>query len=82
MEWAGRDAFQTAARYEYEDNNGISVGLLRSIRWKEKGMFGFFQVYRAGHLVPTDQPAAALLMINDFISGVLGPVPPVFNPSE
>ncbi|KAF4649315.1 hypothetical protein FOL47_002196, partial [Perkinsus chesapeaki] len=65
MEWAGRDAFQMASRYEYEvmflkalasnwcrdnaacrskDNNGTSVGLLRSIRWKEKGMFGFFQV--------------------------------------
>ncbi|KAF4689715.1 hypothetical protein FOZ60_001216 [Perkinsus olseni] len=75
MAWPGRDAFLRAPRYEYEGADGISVGLLRSIRWKEKGMFGFFQVYRAGHLVPTEQPEAALLMINDFIDGIMGPVP-------
>ncbi|KAF4752473.1 hypothetical protein FOZ62_030739, partial [Perkinsus olseni] len=75
MDWPGRDAFLRAPRYEYEGDDGISVGLLRSIRWKKKGMFGFFQVYRAGHLVPTDQPEAALLMINDFIDGIMGPVP-------
>ncbi|KAF4661280.1 hypothetical protein FOZ61_003396 [Perkinsus olseni] len=75
MDWPGRDAFLRAPHTEYEGDDGISVGLLRSVRWKEKGMFGFFQVYRAGHLVPTDQPKAALLMINDFIDGIMGPVP-------
>ncbi|EER14819.1 hypothetical protein Pmar_PMAR009414 [Perkinsus marinus ATCC 50983] len=51
------------------------IGSLRSIRWKRKGMFGFFRVYQAGHFVPIDQPRTALFMINDFIDGTLGPLP-------
>ncbi|EER14385.1 hypothetical protein Pmar_PMAR010743, partial [Perkinsus marinus ATCC 50983] len=72
MDWPGRDAFLEAPRYEYEDDDGTSIGLLRSISWKKKGMFGFFQIYRAGHFVPIDQPEAAHLMISDFLDGTLG----------
>ncbi|EER03335.1 hypothetical protein Pmar_PMAR000572 [Perkinsus marinus ATCC 50983] len=43
LEWPGRNAFRNARRYEYKGIDGISVGQLRSIRWKEKGMFGFLQ---------------------------------------
>ncbi|EER09081.1 conserved hypothetical protein [Perkinsus marinus ATCC 50983] len=43
LEWPGRNAFRNARRYEYKGIDGISIGQLRSIRWKEKGMFGFLQ---------------------------------------
>ncbi|KAF4658214.1 hypothetical protein FOL47_008127 [Perkinsus chesapeaki] len=57
---------------EIKDINGTSLGLLRRIRWRKKGMLGFLQIYLAGHYVPSDQPQAALFMINDFIRGTIG----------
>lgn len=33
--------------------------------------FHFMQVYEAGHMVPMDQPAVALEMVNAFVSGAL-----------
>ncbi|EER14146.1 hypothetical protein Pmar_PMAR004040, partial [Perkinsus marinus ATCC 50983] len=62
------------------DDSGISIGKFRSATYQESGMFSFFQVYRAGHFVPTDQPKAALLMINDFIYGIFGPDSPRATP--
>ncbi|EER20167.1 hypothetical protein Pmar_PMAR003810, partial [Perkinsus marinus ATCC 50983] len=62
------------------DDSGISIGKFRSATYQESGMFSFFQVYRAGHFVPTDQPEAALLMINDFIHGIFGPDSPRATP--
>jgi len=41
------------------------AGLARSS--PSDGIFTFLQVYAAGHLVPMDQPAAALNMLNTFI---------------
>lgn len=31
--------------------------------------FTFLRVFAAGHMVPLDQPQAALAMVNDFVSG-------------
>ena len=33
--------------------------------------FTFLRVYDAGHMVPRDQPAHALAMVNEFMSGAL-----------
>jgi len=34
---------------------------------KGEGSLTFLQVYEAGHMVPLDQPAAALSMLNTFL---------------
>ena len=36
---------------------------------RSSGGLTFLQVYDAGHMVPTDQPAVALAMIQNFING-------------
>jgi len=46
--------------------NGTPAGMLQS-----SNGFHFLRVYDAGHMVPMDQPAVALAMINAFISGTL-----------
>ncbi|KAF4696311.1 hypothetical protein FOZ60_001436 [Perkinsus olseni] len=74
IDWPGRAAFVRAPRQEYEGDDGISIGQLRVVGYKDKGMLRFLQVYRTGHFAAVGQPAAAQLIINDFISGVLGPV--------
>lgn len=62
MEWDGKDAFNNATV-----NDWHSDGELRSY-----GGFHFLQVYAAGHMVPLDQPVAALTMLNELIFGTLG----------
>lgn len=44
--------------------DGSPSGLVRS-----SGGFTFLQVYEAGHMVPQDQPVAALAMLNTFTHG-------------
>jgi len=39
--------------------------------------FSFLQVFQAGHMVPMDQPAAALQMLNEFTASKLGEQPEV-----
>lgn len=63
LEWPHKDAFNSAEDKPYVVGN-TQGGRLRSA-------FGmhFLQVYQAGHMVPMDQPAVALQLLNDFISG-------------
>jgi len=63
LEWPGKDAFNEAEDKDYM-LNGKSVGRLRSHK-----NFHFMQVYEAGHMVPMDQPEAALDMLNKFLAG-------------
>mmetsp|Transcript_30500 Transcript_30500/g.51574 ORF Transcript_30500/g.51574 Transcript_30500/m.51574 type:complete len:443 (+) Transcript_30500:56-1384(+) len=62
LEWPHKSDFnaQTAAEWKVE---GKAAGEL-----KTSNGFSFLRVYDAGHMVPRDQPAHALAMINAFIS--------------
>merc|ERR1719399_2619783 len=66
MEWPHKADFNAAEDADY-NVDGKKVGRIRS-----SNGFHFMQVYQAGHMVPMDQPEAALAMLNDFISGKLG----------
>lgn len=66
LEWPHKSDFNMAADNVYQVD-GKEVGKLRS----SNGLH-FLQVYQAGHMVPMDQPAAALAMLNDFLMGKLG----------
>jgi len=63
LPWDGQADFNHAA-----DNawvvGGVEYGKLRTAH-----NFSFLRVYQAGHMVPMDQPAAALAMTNAFITG-------------
>ncbi|KAF4750449.1 hypothetical protein FOZ63_001282, partial [Perkinsus olseni] len=52
------------------------------ITYAEPSPISFLQVYRTGHFAAVGQPAAAQLIINDFISGVLGPVSSTAAPED
>ena len=60
LEWNGEEDFNKATSEDWYDGSG---SIIRS----SNGMFTFLQVYDAGHMVPTDQPKAALQLINEFI---------------
>ncbi|CAE7448246.1 SCPL47 [Symbiodinium necroappetens] len=62
---AGEAEFNAAGDKSYEVE-GKAAGRLRSANG-----FHFMQVFQAGHMVPMDQPAVALQMLNDFIQGSL-----------
>jgi len=63
MDWKHKADFNAVEDMPYKAG-GKEVGRLRS-----SNGFSFLQVYQAGHMVPMDQPAAALAMVNDFLSG-------------
>eukprot|EP01012_Entosiphon_sulcatum_P058288 TRINITY_DN82295_c0_g1_i1.p1 TRINITY_DN82295_c0_g1~~TRINITY_DN82295_c0_g1_i1.p1 ORF type:complete len:459 (+),score=77.57 TRINITY_DN82295_c0_g1_i1:22-1377(+) len=66
LQWPGQTAFNQAT-----DNDwlvaGKAAGKLRSAQG-----FHFLQVFQAGHMVPMDQPQAALEMVKQFLSGTIG----------
>jgi cathepsin A (carboxypeptidase C) len=63
LEWSGTSAFQAEGDHDWLVN-GKSAGLARTA----KGLT-FLQVYNAGHMVPMDQPEAALQMLDTFLDG-------------
>ncbi|KAF4670820.1 hypothetical protein FOL47_001827 [Perkinsus chesapeaki] len=67
LEWKGQEKFKNEEDKEYKDPSGTGVGKLRSVSLDNGGQFTFLQVYQAGHMVPMDQPAVALTMLNEFI---------------
>lgn len=66
MEWPHKSDFVAASNNDYEVNGQV-VGKIRS-----SNGFSFMQVFNAGHMVPMDQPAVALQMVNDHLSGKFG----------
>ena len=60
LDWSGAKDFVAAPEHDWKNGKGLA----RSA----KGLT-FLQVYDAGHMVPSDQPEAALEMITDFING-------------
>lgn len=63
--WKHKNDFN-AAKVETWKVNNTDVGTIQS-----SNGFTFLRVYNAGHMVPRDQPKAALLMVNKFISAML-----------
>merc|ERR1711972_362578 len=62
LDWPHKGEFNSEADKPFMVD-GQQAGRIRS----SNGL-SFVQVYQAGHMVPMDQPAAALVMLNAFIS--------------
>jgi cathepsin A (carboxypeptidase C) len=65
LEWDHKDDWNAAADKEWHFG-GKTVA-----KHRNTDHFHFLQVFEAGHMVPMDQPAAALEMVNRFTSGSL-----------
>lgn len=68
MDWPHKSDFNSAADKPYVVDGKVA-GRVRTANG-----FHFMQVYQAGHMVPMDQPGAALQMLDDLTSGRLGAV--------
>lgn len=62
LQWTGKDSFQKAHNKLWYTTEGKAGGESKSF-----GPLTFLRVYDAGHMVPMDQPRAALDMITEFI---------------
>lgn len=73
LKWSGHEDFnkeEDHTWYYYNDENvKTEGGLARTATAKNGGSLTFLQVYEAGHMVPMDQPKAALSMVNTFFAG-------------
>ena len=75
--WIGNDAWIKAMPWPHQA--AYNAATLRNVTLAETGEpygtlrssngLSFLQVFEAGHMVPRDQPAAALAMLNAFIKG-------------
>ena len=67
MAWPHKAAFNAAPlknlTFDSNDEN-MTVGEMRT-----SNGFSFLRMFEAGHMVPRDQPANALAMMEAFISG-------------
>ncbi|XP_010514837.1 PREDICTED: serine carboxypeptidase-like 48 [Camelina sativa] len=66
MEWSGQKEFVAAATVPFLVDNK-EAGLM-----KNHGSLTFLKVHDAGHMVPMDQPKAALQMLQNWMQGKLG----------
>ncbi|GAB2286879.1 Protein cbp3, mitochondrial [Dionaea muscipula] len=69
MEWKGQKDFTAASEVSFEVD-GSEAGVLKSY-----GPLSFLKVHDAGHMVPMDQPKAALEMLKRWTKGSLRPEP-------
>jgi len=63
LEWSGQDSFDDLSFTDWNDNGKV-VGHYRTY-----GGFTFMEVEDAGHMVPHDQPAVALQILQMIING-------------
>merc|ERR1711957_466893 len=77
LDWAHKKEFNAAQKTAYVVSgkevgakDGKEVGELRSF-----ANFHFLRVYQAGHMVPMNQPEAALGMLNTFMDGTFRQTP-------
>ncbi|CAI0452817.1 unnamed protein product [Linum tenue] len=63
MKWSGQQKFQGASTVPFMAGNTKSGEL------KSYGPLAFLKVYNAGHMVPMDQPKAALQMLQGWMQG-------------
>jgi cathepsin A (carboxypeptidase C) len=62
LDWSGNAGFN-AAPFSNWTVSGAAAGQVRNY-----GALSFLRVFNAGHMVPSDQPAAALAMVKNFLS--------------
>ncbi|KAJ0394347.1 hypothetical protein ATCC90586_007113 [Pythium insidiosum] len=69
LDWQGKDGFNAATDRPFitrdpvvKDSPQVEAGVVRTF-----GGFTFLRLFNAGHMVPSDQPAVALEMINKFL---------------
>lgn len=68
LPWSGHNEFSTAEDYTWTYGDNTAGGAVRSAPAAQgSGSMTFLQVYEAGHMVPMDQPEAALSMLNTFL---------------
>lgn len=69
LTWSGKKSFNSATDSAWlYGEKGVDGGLVRSAKASSgTGSLTFLQVYEAGHMVPMDQPEAALDMLNTFL---------------
>ena len=65
LPWPGQGAFRAAAVADWP------AGAKKAGELRTSGPLSFLRVLDAGHMVPMDQPAAALRMINAFTADAL-----------
>ncbi|KAL2326689.1 hypothetical protein Fmac_025747 [Flemingia macrophylla] len=65
MEWSGQKEFAASLEVPFVVD-GLEAGLLKSY-----GPLSFLKVHDAGHMVPMDQPKAALEMLKKWTNGTL-----------
>ena len=63
MPWSGADAYNKA------QNQAFVVDGANAGQFIASGNLAFLQIYEAGHMVPKDQPAVALTMLQRFLDG-------------
>lgn len=74
MEWNGQKEFVASPEVDFEVD-GSKAGLLKTY-----GSLSFLKIHDAGHMVPMDQPKAALEMLKRWTQGSLsGPTPEAEN---
>ncbi|WVZ25220.1 hypothetical protein V8G54_003764 [Vigna mungo] len=65
LKWSGKKAFGTSPTVKFVVD-GVDAGSLNNY-----GPLSFLKVYEAGHMVPMDQPKAALEMLKRWMGGKL-----------
>lgn len=63
LPWSQKDAFNKAPDRVWKVND-VAAGRERRV-----GPFTFLQIHKAGHMVPSDQPAHAMIMVENFLKG-------------
>merc|ERR1711990_905269 len=73
--WLGNEKWTLKLPWEHKAEFNAAAKVPFVVKGKEVGALGshanfhFLRVYQAGHMVPMDQPEAALGMLNELISG-------------
>lgn len=74
LNWTGKEQFTSAGDHEWKYTDSVSKasatgGMARTGLAKNgEGSLTFLQVFAAGHMVPMDQPGAALALLNSFLT--------------
>jgi carboxypeptidase C (cathepsin A) len=63
LQWKGMEGFNSTPETAFMTANGTNAGVVRSFN----NQLTFLRVFNAGHMVPHDQPAVALDMLNKFL---------------
>lgn len=65
LEWPGQKAYAKAPLEDLKlQDDGSKIGAVKS-----SGNFTFISIHAGGHMVPHDQPAASLDMLNRWLNG-------------